>query len=389
MNVLVIYPNGNALNPHSGAETRIWNLNYALTNREFNVSVLHSVKSIGFENKDLKKKCTVFYNRQLGFFRFYLTDLNPFFTFKLLKIIRMQKLDIIQLEFPWGFLAAKILANKNTILIYDSQGIESEFMKIAIKHPEFPKIFRPFAKLFGKIYEMLVCKLANVIINVSDVDRNYYIEHYKIKKNKTILIQTPSTLSFEGNKRTEDYKTQCRKNLGLPLNKTIIIFHGGLPHPPNQEAFDLIINYIAPKIKNSNILFVIAGHNLEEFRKNNVISLGFVKNLREFLFAADFAIVPIISGSGMRIKCTDYIITALPFITTKIGIEGIEFVTPKEDYLVYEDVDENFLEGINLLYENKELREEIHKNLLKKSNFHNRNKFEDKFFKLYSYLKQS
>ena len=30
MNILIIYPHGNALNPHSGAETRIWNLNKVL-----------------------------------------------------------------------------------------------------------------------------------------------------------------------------------------------------------------------------------------------------------------------------------------------------------------------------------------------------------------------
>ena len=60
MNVLIVYAHGNALNPHSGAETRIWNLNYALTNRKFNVSILHSFRSKGFEDNDLKKKMQCF-----------------------------------------------------------------------------------------------------------------------------------------------------------------------------------------------------------------------------------------------------------------------------------------------------------------------------------------
>ena len=54
MNVLIVYPNGNALNPHSGAETRIWNLNYALTNLNFEVLVLHSLNSKGFEDNGIK-----------------------------------------------------------------------------------------------------------------------------------------------------------------------------------------------------------------------------------------------------------------------------------------------------------------------------------------------
>ncbi|MFX0186807.1 MAG: glycosyltransferase [Candidatus Hodarchaeota archaeon] len=388
MNVLIIYPNGNALNPHSGAETRIWTLNYALINRNFEVLVLHSLNSKGFEDNELKKKCKVFYNKPLGNFSFYLSDLNPFYIIKLFQIIHKYNVEIIQLEFPWGFITAKFLAKKKTKLIYDSQGIESEFMKNAVKNPKFPKILKPLAKIFGYFYEKLVCKLADVIINVSMVDRDYYIKNYKIPKSKTFLIQTPSTLNFEGSKRTEANKIQCRKKLSLPLDKTIVIFHGGLPHPPNQEAFNLINNYISPNIENPDILFVLAGHNLSKFRKNNIISLGFVENLKDFLYMADFAIVPLLSGSGMRIKIMDYIITALPFITTKNGIEGIDFVKRDRDFLLYDTVNESFLEGIRLLHNDKKLRQKLHENLLKEGNTLNRSKFEYKFFKLYSRIKE-
>lgn len=389
MNILIIYPHGNALNPHSGAETRIWNLNHALTNRNFNVSILHSIRSIGFEDRALKRKCNVFYYKDLNFFGisdFYFSDFNPFFIIKLFLIIRKQKLDIIQIEFPWGFLITKLLAKKHTILIYDSQGIEPEFLGIATNNPNFPKVFKPFAKVFGKFYEKLVCKLSNIIISVSDVDREYYFENYNIKRSKTILIQTPSTLYHQNLLRTDDLKIKNRKKLGLPIDKTIVIFHGGLPHPPNQQAFDIIEKYISPKIKNPDIIFVLAGHNLQKFKKRNIISLGFVENLQDFLYSADFAIVPLVSGTGMRIKCTDYIITALPFITTKKGIEGIEFLKAGVDYLEYNDINDEFLEAIKRLHQDRVLREKIHQNLLKKSNIHNRNKFENRFFKLYSYL---
>jgi len=390
MNILVIYPNGNALNPHSGAETRFWNLNYALTNLKFNVTVLHSINSKGFEDETLKKRCAnVFYIKSLKFLGlsdFYFTDLNPFFILKLYQILRKERFDFILVEFPWGFLMTKFLARKYTVLIYESQGIESEFVEIAAINPKFPKFFKPFAKLYGKIYEKLVCKFADVIISVSKIDRDYYEQNYRIDKSKMILIQTPSTLKHQNLQRTDSLRNKCRKKLNLPLNKTIVLFHGGLPHPPNQQAFDLIKNYISPNVNDPDILFVLAGHNVKDFKKNNIISLGFVSNLRDLLYSADFAIVPLISGSGMRIKCIDYIITALPFITTKKGIEGIDFVTPNEDYIVYDSVDDNFIEGILNLHRNKELRLNLHNNLLKKSNIHNREKFENKLFKLFEKL---
>jgi len=389
MNVLVIYPHGNALNPQAGAESRIWMVNYALVKHNFNVSILHSIRSIGYEDPELKNRCKTYYYKDLNFFGFsdfYLSDLNPFFILSLFKLIRKQKFDVIQIEFPWGFLITKFLKKKKTLLIYDSHGVESEFLKIATKNPKFPKIFKPFAEIFGKLYEKIVCKLSDVIVSLSNIDRSHYIKKYKIERNKTILIQTPSTLNRQIELRTDALKIEKRKELGLPLDKTIVIFHGGLPHPPNQEAFDVIENFISPNINNSEIIFVLAGYNLKKFIKKNIISLGFVDSLRDFLYSADFAIVPIISGTGMRTKCFDYVITALPFIITKKGIEGIEFLKAGDDYLVYNSVNDDFLNGIVLLHKNKDLRQKLHQNLLKKSNIFNRKTFENKFFKLYSRL---
>ena len=391
MNILVAFPHGNALNPHSGAETRYWNLNYALNNLNYNVSVLHSIKSKGFEDNELRKRCNnIFYVKSLGFFRFfdyYLIDLNPFFFLKLYNVLRKFRFNVIMLELPWGFLITKLLAKKNSILIYDSQGVEGELIKVIAKdNPKFPKVFKPFAKLFGKIYEKLVCKMADIIVSVSEIDRDYYAQNYGIDKRKTILIQTPSALNHQNIERNDNIKRKCREKLNLPLSKTIVIFHGGMPHPPNRQAFDLIMKYISPKVKNPDIIFVLAGYKLEKFTKNNIISLGFVSELKDLLYAADYAIVPLISGVGMRIKCTDYIITALPFITTKKGIEGIDFVKPGEDYLVYDSVDNNFIKGILELHENKELRQNLHKNLLRKSNFHNKKNFENRFQRLFNKL---
>ena len=389
MNVLVVYPHGNALNPYSGAETRIWNLNNSLVKNNINLIILHSIDSKGSEIEHLKARSRVYYCKDIRFLGLstrHFIDFNPFFVFKQFKLLRRQKIDIIQLERPWGFFITKLLKKKHQKIIYDSQGVESENVSIATELSKIAKSIKPFARLYAKYYEKLTCKLSDIIICLSGVDKNYYIKDYKIKKEKIILIQTTSALKYEKILRTEDLKVKCRKRLGLPVNKVICIFHGGLPHPPNREAFDLIIKYISPNIEDPNILFVIAGHNLEKFKNNNIISLGFVKSLKDLLYSADFAIVPIITGGGMRTKIMDYIISALPFITTKKGIQGLDFVKPKKDYLVYEHVDDNFLSGINLLSKNNELREKIHRSLQTKSNLLNREKFGIKFVRLYKEL---
>jgi len=391
MNIFIIYPHGNALNPRCGAETRMWNIISSLINHNFDISILQSEKTKDFENKTLKKKINIYYYKELSFFGisdWYLSDFNPFFIYQVFKIIRKHKFDIIIIEFPWGFLPIKLFSNKNNLLIYDSVGVESEFIKIAVKHPDFPKFLTPIAKFYAKFYEKLVCKLANIIFTVSEVDRIYYIEKYKINNDKTFLVQIPTSLNFHSQSRSKETKIKSRKKLGLAIDKNIIIFHGSLPHPPNQEAFDLIEKYIAPKISDPNVLFVIAGNNLDKFEKNNLISLGFIDNLEDLLLAADFAIVPIISGSGMRVKCSDYIAGAVPFVTTKKGIEGIDFLKPQIDYLVSESVDVEFIKNINSLLKNNDLISSIQQNLVMSRMMISRETFENNFIKLLLRIKK-
>ena len=390
MNVLVVKPTGNALNPFAGAETRIWIINSAFIKHNFKLSILHSIKSRGFEDEYLKKRSKVYYYKDLNLFGisdWYLTDLNPFYIIKLIKIIRKENLDVIQLERPWGFLILKLLSKKHTILIYDSQLVEGEYIKTVIMEQNSPKIFRPFIKFFAKFYEKLVVRLANVVFALSEDDRDYYAKNYRVKKEKIKVIQTPSAIKPNPQLKIGNLKIECRNKLGLPLNKTIAMFHGGFSHQPNQEAADLIVNFISRKINNPDIIFVIAGHNIEKFKKNNVICLGFVDDLKDLLYSADFAIVPIITGGGMRTKCMDYIITGLPFIITEIGMKGIDFLEKGEDYLIYSEVNNEFIEGINSLHKDKELQQKLRKNLLEKSKIFNRTTFENQLIKIYTKMK--
>ncbi len=387
MKVLIIYPHGNALSTRAGSETRVWNIVSCLVKNNFDVFILHSINSKGLEDPYLKEKCHVYYYREISILKapdLYLTDLNPFFVIKLIKLIRKQKFDVIQITNPWGFVMLKLLVRRKTYLIFDSHGVEGEFIKIALKNPMFPMIFKPFAGSFTKLYEKLTCKFTDLIINVSELDREHYIKNYNIKESKAITIQIPSSIKRKEVNNRDILKLKSREKLGLPKEKTIIIFHGAETHLPNKEAFSLIKNFIAPNIKKKDILFVLAGFNLKSWKKANVISLGFVKNLEDLLYSADFAIVPIISGSGQRVKCSDYISLGLPFICTKKGIEGLEFIKNNEDCLIYDTVNNRFLEGILKLYKNKELRKKFHDNLIKKSWNLNQKTFEKRIMKLYS-----
>ncbi len=75
----------------------------------------------------------------------------------------------------------------------------------------------------------------------------------------------------------------------------------------------------------------------------------------------DIAIVPICNGGGTRLKILDYMMMSLPIVTTKKGIEGINALN-MENALIVEKVEEEFIDSIRYLLENKDFQEKMGKN---------------------------
>ena len=142
LKILIIFPHKNALNPTSGATTRSWSIAQSLTKNNFKISILHSLKAKGLEDKNLKKRCNVYYHRDLKVFGLkekFFNDLNPFLIIKLFRLLRREKFEVIHIICPFGVFLLKLLSNKKSLLILDSQGIESEFLKVSINYPQFPR----------------------------------------------------------------------------------------------------------------------------------------------------------------------------------------------------------------------------------------------------------
>ena len=134
----------------------------------------------------------------------------------------------------------------------------------------------------------------------------------------------------------ERMRNKC--NAGLQ-NETIGIFMGSW-HGPNLEACEKIFE-IAPLCP--NVKFVLLGSQCGYFGgrrlPENVGLMGIVEeSVKNKIFAlADFALNPMLSGSGTNLKMFDYMAAGLPIITTEFGTRGID---SKELFLIAEPVEE-------------------------------------------------
>ena len=92
---------------------------------------------------------------------------------------------------------------------------------------------------------------------------------------------------------------------------------------------------------------------------------GFVNRLPDYLSAADIVIIPLDSGSGTRLKILEAASCSRPIVSTKKGVEGLNFLNNKE-IVVTEGINEEFIESIIKLIEDEGLRRRMGNNARKK-----------------------
>ncbi|MDP2386716.1 MAG: glycosyltransferase family 4 protein [Bacteroidota bacterium] len=173
-------------------------------------------------------------------------------------------------------------------------------------------------------------------------------------------------------------KKYCVSPTGILLNRYKVdksnirsntFFHlASMDWMPNIEAVDWFLDEVwGPYLKNEKVEFKLAGRFMPdkyiEFAEGNLEVQGAIDNNIDFYNQHEVMIVPLQSGSGMRIKIVEGLALGKVIISTSIGAEGIQ-VKHGENILIA-DSPKEFADAIKLLINNKELKEKISHNARK------------------------
>lgn len=121
-------------------------------------------------------------------------------------------------------------------------------------------------------------------------------------------------------------------------------FVGAYIHGPNQEGINWYIEHVLPILSDQTPALDIIGKGWPEKYSLPQIKLkGFVADLPNAIHGS-IMIVPILSGSGMRMKIVEAMAMSMAIITTTVGVEGIPLVN-KESCLIA-DKPEDFAAAI-------------------------------------------
>lgn len=118
----------------------------------------------------------------------------------------------------------------------------------------------------------------------------------------------------------------------MPRERSFIIL-GSLSWAPYAQSVHWFLEHVWTTYAKANpgvTLYVVGSAPPPEVQRwngtNGVLVTGFVDDVMPLMHRCSAMVVPLLSGSGMRIKIVEAMAASLPVITTSVGVEGIEAV---------------------------------------------------------------
>ncbi|MDQ3233340.1 MAG: glycosyltransferase [Pseudobdellovibrionaceae bacterium] len=132
-------------------------------------------------------------------------------------------------------------------------------------------------------------------------------------------------------------RAAIREELGFTAQDRVILFSGSR-YAPNMEAVAQLQDFVqkhAEALQNSAVKFLILGSVAPASRASLIMATGFVPSVLPYFQAADFAINPVVRGSGSNVKIFEYLAARLPILSTEFGVRG-SLLEPEKDYLPFD-----------------------------------------------------
>ena len=196
-----------------------------------------------------------------------------------------------------------------------------------------------------KQFELSAFNNCDAIVPITDIDA----------ENLKLLFPNQQIETCLTGLNLEDYKRVL-----LPMQPNTIFHFASMDWMPNIEAVNWLLenvwNDVIKEIPDAKL--VLAGRGMPESIKQKASSsisiIEQVESSVEFYKTFDIMLVPLWSGSGLRIKLVEGLAYGKAIITTSIGAEGIPYLANK--HLMIADSSKDFKNAIITLIKNQSLK---------------------------------
>ena len=328
--------------PNDGSSIAVYNMSCGLLNNQLDLTLLcintkKHFKADDTVDAEFRTKCkyqSVYQNTNVtalgaglnlfssqSYFvsRFYFKAFEQ----KLISLLQENTYDVIQLEsiFLGNYISTLRKYSKAKITIRTHNIEHLIWQRMLSNEPAFLK--RKYLAIQTKRlkkFEKEVLQSVDAIIPITEIDKIYFEKwgiHNRFHVSPTGIQLSEYTVNHSGE---------------LPNS----VFHfGSMDWMPNEEAVWWFVNHVWEKVleKIPQAKFYIIGRGMGQkitsLNKPNVIVVGKIENAQKVYHHYTLMVVPLLSGSGMRIKMIEGMAYGKPIVTTSIGAEGISVTSHK------------------------------------------------------------
>ena len=272
---------------------------------------------------------------------------NRRFSLELRNLLSSEKFSFVQLEGPYLLQYLPVIREASDVKVsLRAHNVEHEIWERRWRNEKNP-LTRSYLKNLAKRIRKLETEMigeVDLLIAISEKDRKKLLSIGKSLQSVTI----PTGLDMS------DYQPE------IPEYDNAICFIGALDWTPNQQGIRWMIKGILPRLvrQNQQITFHIAGRNappgfIHELHHPNIVYHGETDDAKSFMGKFRVMVVPLLTGSGIRIKILEGMAMGLCIVTTTIGAEGIP--VEKEKQIIIADHQELFAQKIQMILDNRQV----------------------------------
>lgn len=237
---------------------------------------------------------------------------------KLIEILNKDKYDIVQLEMIYmAPYIETIRSHSDALIVLRAHNVEHLIWDRIAKKTNFPlkKWYLKHLVRTLKEYELNAINKVDGIAAITYRDAAFFRGETAIP-----VVDIPFGVN------PEEF-TPCYE-----INEKPTLYHiGSMNWMPNTEGIKWFLKNVWSKLheREPDIQLNLAGRHtpkwMKKLKMKNVNVHGEVPDAKEFIKDNDIAIVPLLSGSGIRIKIIESLAMGKTVITTTIGAEGIQY----------------------------------------------------------------
>jgi len=285
---------------------------------------------------------------------------------KLISLLSNNNYEIIQLEGLYLCTYIDVIRKySNAKIVYRAHNIEHEIWKrTTLKQKGLLK--KTYLKILTKRiknYELRIINKYDALVPITERDALFFNNN---GNNKPYHV---SAAGVNINDLKPNYSN---------IENNSLFYIGALDWTPNQEGLVWFLENVWKIIskKNKNLSLYIAGRNapkwfVSKLNYENIFYLGEIDDAYEYMNSKAIMIVPLLSGSGMRIKIIEGMALGKTIISTSIGAEGINITHNKN--IIIADNELDFIKGIETVINDKVFANKIGENAVSfvNSNYNN------------------